>query len=477
MTLLSKKITTETRLLLLLAVMALSLLSCSEESSLGLGNTSAKIFTRFAFRNINKDTENFEDRLIEVRMLAFVKSGAQGGRCIYNGKLVFENNNLNNPSEIVSFASGDYDLIFIANESAYSGLPMKLSGINNIADFTNDPFYTSLPYMENFRPGEEAPNLFLMSAFYPDVSLPPGDEANPTKLYVSLVRAFSKIEIVINSDLVKGYKRITNIRYNNIPSLFTLPGADHLSVPSKTGALTSFDIPVHFSDEDYATWTGERKLVGTVVAYIPEFLRETTSSSNVPSVRISGVGIDPENIPLTINNDTETWNKISEMSVPELIQGSLNTQSVVRNLNYRITCLLTESVVEPNDITVYTEILPFEEVYIETSSYPGIVNVDRRVVELKNSYVGELYFNFKNADADASTYMEYVKSSSSPEATDDLGFTPVIEHEVFKLPLKFEKSSLALINRKFYLQFKNTKSTGGAADIIIEIDLDVVISI
>ncbi len=441
-------------------VASLLFLSCDSILDGEKGNgLSGQVFLQLHSNTFNSTDEN---QVKEIRFLAF-KQGL--GTVMYNELLEFPEG-LNSPSKLVGLDPGIYDFLFVANESGYPDLTTKLEGISNISNFNDEDFFKKLPYKWGFTPSEKTP--FLMSAYYPGIELKKEHtQKSPLRHSIFLVRAFAKVELefINNQDLQPGEesKKIEKLVFKNIPEYFTLPGAT-FNVPTHTGTLGNYEVPVDLGDDFYNTPNATTKIM---TFYIPEFLRKPGETPVMPTW-IDIVGKDGGNNDLNARlflqmpeDNVTVWNEIDQMAIPKLSSELINPISVVRNSNYKAKVCVTERGL---DVFIYFWVDYYgEPIPIELyPNAPSIVNIDRREVYLDlitsegiTSWNGVLYFNFGGT-----TYMEYVgaQKTLATNADDHFGFTPESFGQGYRLDLKFQDFTQdgTVKQGYFYLLFRNT---------------------
>ncbi|MDR2955029.1 MAG: hypothetical protein LBV43_08105 [Prevotella sp.] len=335
-----------------LLFVTLFIVSCStddEQYNNGQGNeTYVTLLAKAASANINEDKVLWEDRVSEIRMIAF---DSQTGEAVYNSKLSFPNG-FSSTSDAIRFKAGNYNFYFIANESAYSsGFLAALTSISAESDFSTDARFSNLQYNPNFVPKETGDGaLFLMSAQYSDIQVADGgtkDSPLPLGLpngRVELVRALAKIEVIFRKK-VSGSSitpnSIASIQLGNVASLYSVPTQDDYY--AGTEAQSYMVIPSGFN---YANDS-----VGAVTFYIPELLRQDGSAE------FTGLHI----------NDTVFAVKTDDQKVGLTEQrrsiSSLSTNSIIRNYHYIINAYIKEpgDEVEKGIIEIQTLVTPWKK--------------------------------------------------------------------------------------------------------------------
>lgn len=155
---------------------------------------------RTSASSINDDKYFWEDRVDELRMIAFE---SDGGSVVLNQKLYFPDG-FGAKSRPVTIHPGTYDFYFIANESVYAGdFVSALINITNKSDFSKDVRFAEMAYNPGFHPDGSTPEgRFLMSAIYENIPVAQGGtEQAPASLplptnKVELIRAMAKVEVI-----------------------------------------------------------------------------------------------------------------------------------------------------------------------------------------------------------------------------------------------------------------------------------------
>lgn len=315
--------------LLSLFLVAFIVVSCSNDDNVNeatqQGEAYVSLLAKAASTSINEDKLLWEDRVDEIRMIAF---DSQTGNAVYNGKLNFPNGFVNR-SDAVRFKSGNYDFYFIANESAYTGdFVAALSSIANKSDFRTDSRFNNLQYNSMFAPTETgSAGLFLMSAQYPNVQVVDGgtkDSPVPLGLpngSVELVRALAKVEVVFRKKILGSSispNSIGSVQLKNVARSYSVPYTNDYY--TGTEAQSNMIVPTGFN---YANDS-----IGAVTFYIPEFLRQegnTEATELHINDKVFSVFTDEEKTGLAEQNRS-----ISSLSV----------NSIIRNYYYRINAYI-----------------------------------------------------------------------------------------------------------------------------------------
>lgn len=250
---------------------ALLVISCGGDTAGGDGDGGDALLSltvSAASRSINEDTELWEDRVDELRMLVF---DPDDGSVVLNQKLYFPDG-FDRQSRAVRMDPGTYDFYFIANETAApASFVAALTDITNVSDFTTDSRFTAINYNTGFMPdGTTVEGRFLMSAVYEGITVASGGtEANPVLLplptaTVELIRAYAKVEVVFRKNVpgTEITNTVTSVDLTNIAATFSVPPDD----ATYTGRT------LLGSSADLAGFDYEQDSIGAVRFYIPEFL-------------------------------------------------------------------------------------------------------------------------------------------------------------------------------------------------------------
>ena len=280
---------------------------------------------RASASSINEDVKLWEDRVDELRMIAFNSSD---GQMVINQKLYFPNG-FENRSKGVSIPHGTYNFYFFANESVYTGdFESALMAITNESQFKTDIRFTNLQYIPNFIPDENSSNgRFLMSAVYNNISVTSGGtEANPAPLViptgkVELIRALAKIDVVFRKKLAGSTipaNTITSVQLANVASDLSVPPLDNYY----TGQTQRSD-QASLSGLDYG-----RDSIGAVTFYVPEFLVEEGAT------QFTELHINNEVFPI------ETDNSKIGLTLQRRTISALSNNSVIRNYHYIVNAYI-----------------------------------------------------------------------------------------------------------------------------------------
>ena len=332
---------------------------------------TAYVTTRMG--SINLDETYWEDRVVEVRMLVFDR---MTGAIVHNDWLRFDQPmGKGVSSEVEELLPGTYDFLFIANESAYEGLTYQLKRVSSLQDFATNDFFSSLVYTQQttneqgtigFKPGTQAPHLFLMTAFYDAVPLVPSSRKQPYSFKdkngvegVALVRALTKVSVTLQQGEELSAKRVKAFRLKQVPRQFTLPGGVWRVKPKASDDFFTYTLRNPFTEQDY-----KNKKVGTVHFYVPERLIASaeTPTDLAMQLEIEGEGFETQQVPLRFKSDL--YPDIQALDLPVLKEGEnevqLARESVVRNMHTQIKATLT-----PQDVQFTYEVLPWKyDLYI-----------------------------------------------------------------------------------------------------------------
>lgn len=279
---------------------------------------------RASSTGINEDILTGEDRVTEVRMMAFDTNGS----VVYNAMLDFPAG-FNQRSRAVKFTPGTYDFYFIANESVYSGLTSALTSVTNAAQLQSDSFLNELQYDPDFRPdASTAAGRFLMSAGYKGIRVSQGGtQDDPQRLAlptdeVELIRSLAKVEVIFrkktSGSTIPPANYISSVQVRNIAVNSSVPAADRYYA----GPVSSSG-NVNTEGFNY-----DNDSIGSVTFYVPEFLNRR------------GGAVFTE---LYINNrafPVLTDNAKGGLTVQRREMPLLSDSSVVRNYHYRVNAYM-----------------------------------------------------------------------------------------------------------------------------------------
>ncbi|MCD8101570.1 MAG: FimB/Mfa2 family fimbrial subunit [Alistipes sp.] len=306
---------------------ALLLVACGgEKAGCGADGDDALISLSVsaASRSINEDTELWEDRVDELRMLVF---DPDDGSVVINQKLYFPDG-FDRQSRAVRMDPGTYDFYFIANETAApASFVTALADITNVSDFRTDTRFTAINYDTDFLPdGTTTEGRFPMSAVYEGITVASGGtEANPVLLplptsTVELIRAYAKVEVVFRKN-VPGSEisnTVTSVELTNIAATYSLP-PDDATYTGRTLLGNGADL----TGFDYG-----RDSIGAVTFYIPEFL--------VPEGGETYTQLAVNNNLFPIENDAAFGGLADQRRT---VTG-LSANSVIRNYHYIINAYI-----------------------------------------------------------------------------------------------------------------------------------------
>ena len=306
---------------------------------------------------------DINEKVTEIRMLAF----NQEDRCVlnqllsFNGKTSLNKNSwyrYRQVSDPIKMFQGTYDFLFIANETSEILSPKFRSSLYTMVskeELLKAPF-TSIEYV-----GEQDLEIYQqssipMSAYYSNVAVSSDftslDQPFRFPHEVSLVRAYAKLEVNFRnrskSELT--YKRVENIQLTNFAKQYSVPASSKLYstlYPEETSVL---NIPVHFTDDEY-----HKELIGQVVLFIPEFLRDKAKEiANPTTLLFEGKGFGNQELILEeIANFDEfkTQARLLDFTL-------LSTYSIIRNTKFIIDVILSDS----RDLEAIVEVVPWTKV-------------------------------------------------------------------------------------------------------------------
>ncbi|MDR0982245.1 MAG: FimB/Mfa2 family fimbrial subunit [Culturomica sp.] len=274
--------------------------------------------------SVNVDFVKWEDRVTEVRMIAF----ASDGNVVFNELLSFPNG-FNNPSDVVEMAPETYDFYFIANETACgSKFAEALANTRDKIQFKTSSDLYGIAYNADFMPdGSSSDGRFLMSAQYENIEVNGGGSAvSPITLplptqKVELIRSMAKVEVIFRKKTAGGVVAngtIKTVQLNNVASLYSVPPTDFYYA----GSTMSSNIitPVNF---DYG-----RDSIGSIVFYVPEFLRLNGGGD------FTGLYINDKVFPI-LTDKAKTGLQVQRREID-----ALSDSSVIRNYHYQINAYI-----------------------------------------------------------------------------------------------------------------------------------------
>ncbi|MDR0893068.1 MAG: hypothetical protein LBN24_10720 [Mediterranea sp.] len=282
-------------LLVLLTALMVSLGGCSDDHASPVDREAVvALLLGGHSSSVNADRLHWEDRVDELRMLAF----GSAGEVVYNDLLSFPQG-FDKPCQAIRLRPGVYDFCFIANESVGgSSYVEALWSVRRKSDFDADVRFRTLPYNPDFTPdGTSAQGRFLMSATYSNVPvLEGGTQANPLPLQLSdgrvmLLRSHAKVEVVFRKKEAGSTvpdQAVTALQLKQVTTSYAVPMPAHTPAVAETTA-TGLLVPVEFNyDADS---------IGSAVWYIPELL-DTRSGTFYTELHINGTAY-----PVSTDND------------------------------------------------------------------------------------------------------------------------------------------------------------------------------
>lgn len=299
--------------------------SCTNEDDYtgfdGNEYTNVTVRPRTTLYSVNADDVFWEDRVDELRMIAFDN---ETGETVFNKKLNFPTG-FSNKSEAIQLALDTYDFYFIANESVYPGdFVTAITGIHNKSEFTTDVRFMQIAYNSGFLPDENSQSgRFLMSAVYDDIAVTGGGtESQPLPLSlptqeVELIRSLAKVEVVFRkkvSGSAVPANTISAVQLMNVASDISVPPYDNYY----TGERGASDL-ASLAELNY-----EQDSMGTVMFYIPEFL-VPVNGTDYTQLKINDL-LFP-----ILSDDTMEGIAAQRRTVP-----SVSTNSIIRNYHYLI---------------------------------------------------------------------------------------------------------------------------------------------
>ncbi|MCL3853463.1 FimB/Mfa2 family fimbrial subunit [Parabacteroides sp. GYB001] len=318
---------------LLFLLMAMS--GCADEERIDSGTDGyafINLSVRTSLSSINDDRRFWEDRVDEVRMIAF-DSG--DGSVVFNRKLYFPDG-FETTSNPVTIYPGTYDFYFIANESVYSGdFVSALLDISNKSDFSTDARFTDIAYNSGFKPdGSSREGRFLMSGIYENITVVKGGtEQAPVLLplptnSVELIRAMAKVEVVIRKKVPGSTlpdHAVTSIQLKNVASDLSVPPYDNYYPGDRSSSLEA-----SLSELNY-----QKDSIGAVVFYIPELL--------LPENGTDYTELYINNKVFAIENDPDKVGITDQRRIVPV----LSDNSVIRNYHYIVNAYInTEGEIE-----------------------------------------------------------------------------------------------------------------------------------
>lgn len=399
--------------------------SCAKEDASDNHNIEA-IPTYFttSLKSINEDTEYFEDRVTELRLLVF---NSVTGAMVFNDKLNFRNG-FNRTSEPVKLEKGEHDFYFIANETS-GGVDFidALKSVDNVFKFKNDPRFWNLTFNRDFKPSQNAG--IVMSARYQKVNVPAGyTKTNPwpfkgTGFKVQLIRSFAKVELFFTKTKEQDpdnetQKRITSVQLVKIPEKFSVPPMDVKYSSLFSNNLTQTAVIDPSSSFDYT-----KDIVGTLIFYIPEFLREKTEANNGnTAIIVKGKGFSDKFVPI----DHQYFNDYNQREHRDLNISVLSKFCILRNTHYKLTFHLKK------EVEVFYKVRLWERIKTQTvMGYGFYVEIeDHKKITITNTEVCEPPFKvtlkpLNHAVVDGSeSEIHFVETRKGASKTYTLDYTP-----------------------------------------------------
>ena len=359
---------------------------------------------KIALGEINKDLVFFEDRGTEVRMLIFDENN---GECLYNNKINFPGNDLEQGSSVIEWKPGTFDFLFITNESVGGAtFVSELRGIENIVDLEKLAFKT-IEYDPDYMP--TSASGFLMSAFYDGLVINSGTtNDNPQKLIVELIRSMAKVEVIFrNADpAMPTPKRLTEVYLENVPKYYTIPASPDMYTVTGTNMTTSKKYPGTNGSAIFTEGEYKKDTIGTLVFYVPEFLRTAASTeTGATTLVIGATGITSS--PLKVTIDHQNFND------DEGPRGAFNDTdysrySIVRGTHYQVTVNMhptapIETTIKVLPWTLKTASVKYGELGFEISVYVDATDVtaqdfNQRQIRILPGETVRFVFNLKGPD-------------------------------------------------------------------------------
>lgn len=346
------------------------LLSCTShdntEPDTPRGTAYMAITTRVqgATASINQDTQDNEDKVVNLRLMAFERAT---GRAVYNR--VHAIDDFINYKVKVPMRTGVYDFCFVANEDAV--LAEALGKVT----FRDGLYYDDVLTKISYKGVNDKPGLFFMTAETSGTVTTANTQDNPLKLNIQLIRCLAKVDLnmqyksnmtTLEKEATKGL-RLTAVIFRNLPKTYSL-------FPPKTsyaGDLQAEDIYTGIADARYSD-EGVNPVLRKSV-YLPEYLRPSGASEDKQSTILVAYrkhGIDKEH---TVLIEHKAWNAAGDTYKPANA-AALSTKSIVRNTSYSLAATLKGWVEE--SITFGWEILPWTVVSSEKQFATVVVKTE-----------------------------------------------------------------------------------------------------
>ena len=180
--------------------------------------------------SLNKDTQDNEDKVVDLRLIAFEHTT---GKAVYNKKHPIAD--FTDYAVKVPMRTGGYDFCFVANET-----PEMTPALNKVT-FKDGLYYDDALTKISYKGVNDKPQTFLMTAEVTNTVTAGNTQNNPLKLNVELIRCLAKVDINMlykenmttsEKEATKGLK-LTHIIFKYLPktySLFPPKTAFHLTV-------------------------------------------------------------------------------------------------------------------------------------------------------------------------------------------------------------------------------------------------------
>lgn len=396
-----KKIITKLANGVLLLVSMYAFSSCNDvEERMDSTEVSYVSFTTRAQgtdESINTDTEDHEDQVATVRLMAFDHiSGAIRHNRQYTLDYLEHNN--------IPMKVGTYDFYFVANETA--SLTTALDGVHHYDDLYQVDAIAEIPFNDvAVNPGE---NEFLMTAVIENQTVTTAHvNTNPLPVSVVLIRALAKVSLKVRyydkandqegkTGATNGLT-LTSITVNNIPETYSLFPPKAVYAGTMKTAPQALDI----SAIDTTKTT-----VLTTHFYIPEYLRASgTPDAENTSITIGYTkhGIDRTKTAVIDHIETQSSDYYTPANWSDLTH-----YSVVRNTNYTLTVNMIGW--EEEAIAFNWEVLPWtlissakdfshinvENITGEVNDQPGIeTGTESNIVMMHTGATQQLDLRFK----------------------------------------------------------------------------------
>ena len=353
---------------------------------------------------VNEDIVFFEDKCTEIRMLIF---DVNNGECLYNSKLGFPNNDLQEESSVIEWKPGAFDFLFIANESTGgAAFVSELSAIRNLVDLEKSAFKT-INYDSDYIP--TSTSGFLMSAFYEGLVVnSTTTENNPQKITVQLIRSMAKVEVIFkNTDpTTPTPKRLTEVYLENIPKYYTVPASSDFYMVTGLNMGVSKKYPETAGSAIFTEVEYGKETIGSLIFYVPEFLRPAIATeTGAMTLVIGATGVVTS--PIKVALDHQNFND-NEGPRGEFNDGDYSKYSIVRNTHYQITVNMhpTAPIVATTTVlpwTLKTASVKFGELTFGINVFVGSNEVtaqdfNQRQIEILPGETVRFVFNLQGPD-------------------------------------------------------------------------------